>query len=221
MSVILAALSLALTLTTGVPEQSAAVYRRGAPPVPPVSETTVIAEAEEFQVRSPGWQARPWGTNYYAATFANTFLSRKGYLGAPEQCDPSVATLDVQVPTAGRYLALVRYEACYRFETQFRLKIEQAGQVKLDRLYGARDHLRIWAFREKLKKEVAWPWGADENLVWEGHDAVVDLQPGVARLTLTAGRQPAEAARRNVDVVLLTREQAQVRERIEKENYLP
>jgi hypothetical protein len=224
----LAALALGLSLTAPAPparaegpEQIAAAYRRGGPPVPPVSDTAVVAEAEEFQVRTPGWQARPWGTNYYAATFANAFLSRKGYLGAPAQCDPSVATLDVRVPAAGRYLALVRYEACYRFETQFRLKIEQGGRVRLDRLYGARDNVRIWAFRHKLQKEVAWPWGAGENLVWEGHDALVDLQPGVARLTLTAGRQPADAARRNVDVVLLTRDHAEVRRRIEKENYLP
>ena len=94
------------------------------------------------------------GTNYYAATFANSFLSRKAFLGAPEQCETTAATIEVQVPKAGKYLALVRYEAAYRFETQFTPAVEQNGAKKLDRLYGARDNLRIWAFREKLKKEV-------------------------------------------------------------------
>lgn len=195
-------------------------FRQGKP-VSPMNETTVIAEAEEFQVSKPGWQAKAFGTNYYAATFANSFLSRKAYLGAPEECDPTEASIEVQVPKAGKYLALVRYEAAYRFETQFTLTVEQGGAKKLDRLYGARDNLRIWAFREKLKKEVAWPWGAVENVVWEGHDAVVDLQAGTAKLTLRAGKQPGLPARRNVDLVMLTSDIAQVNMRIEKENYLP
>src|SRR5688572_18669806 len=61
--------------------QAAQAYRRSGQPVAAQSDATVIAEAEEFEVRQPGWQVRPWGTNYYAATFANCFLSRKAYLG--------------------------------------------------------------------------------------------------------------------------------------------
>lgn len=181
----------------------------------------LIAEAEEFQVVQPGWRAGKWGENYYAATFANSFLSRKAFLGAPEQADETLATLEVEIPADGQYLALVRYEAAYRFETQFRLRIEQNGRQVFDRLYGARDNLKIWAFREKLKKEVGWSWGAVENIVWEGHDAAVALAAGPARITLVAGRQPEPAARRNVDLVMLTTDKQQVAERIEKENYLP
>ena len=57
-----------------------------------------ICEAEEFQPagkNDPGWQAKRWGENYYAATFANSFLSRKAFLGAPEQCD---ATINLNSP---------------------------------------------------------------------------------------------------------------------------
>jgi hypothetical protein len=201
--------------------KTAQAFRQANQPVQPISDTTIICEAEEFHVETPGWQAKPFGTNYFAATFANCFLSRKAYLGAPEQCDKTVATIEVQVPKAGRYLALIRYESCYRFETQFRLQIDQGGKVKLDRLYGARDNVKIWAFKEKLKKEVVWSWGAGENIVWEGHDAYVDLQPGKARLLLVAGKQPTPAAKRNVDLVMLTSDEAQVKMRIEKENYLP
>jgi hypothetical protein len=200
---------------------AAQAFRQGKEPVLPVSDTTVIAEAEEFQVLTPGWQARNYGTNYFCATFANSFLSRKAYLGAPEQCERSVAAIEVQVPKAGRYLALVRFESCYRFETQFRLQVEQNGKKRLDRLYGARDNVKIWAFREKLKKEVAWSWGAGENIVWEGHDAHVDLDAGTTKLVLIAEKQPGHAARRNVDLVMLTSDEAQVKMRIEKENYLP
>ncbi|MBY0523283.1 MAG: beta-galactosidase trimerization domain-containing protein [Gemmataceae bacterium] len=189
--------------------------------VAPVNETTIIAEAEEFQTVKPGWQAKPWGTNYHCATFANSFLSRKAYLGAPEQCERTEAVIEVQVPKAGRYVALIRYEACYRFETQFKLQVEQGGKVKLDRLYGARDNVKIWAFGKKLQKEVAWDWGASETIVWEGHDAAVELDAGKAKLTLIADKQPGDAARRNVDLVMLTSDEAQVKQRIDKESYLP
>lgn len=181
----------------------------------------LVCEGEEFQVRSPGWQARPFGENYYAATFANAFLSRKAFLGAPEQCERSEATMQVNVPAAGRYLVLVRYEAAYRFETQFRVVVEQSGRPVLNRLYGARDNLKIWAFREGLKTEVAWSWGAVENTVWEGHDAAVDLQPGPATIVLAAENQPEPAARRNIDLVMLTTDVEQVQMRIAQENYLP
>lgn len=150
------------------PVKAAQAFRTAKQAVAPLSDTTVVAEAEEFQPQGKGgWQAKAWGENYFCATFANSFLSRKAFLGAPEQCDRSAATITVSVPKAGKYLALVRYEACYRFETQFKLQVEQNGKKLLDRLYGARDNLRIWAFREKLKKEVAWSWGAGENVVWE------------------------------------------------------
>jgi hypothetical protein len=218
-----AAFAFVLALSAGhalAEPASPAKYRAGRP-VAPAADGSVFCEAEEFAIEKPGWQARPWGENYYAATFANTFLSRKAFLGAPEDCDETVATIHVQVAQAGRYLVLVRYEAAYRFETQFRMKIEQAGRVRLDRLYGARDNLKIWAFGKRLQKEVAWPWGASENLVWEGHDAYAELASGLAKITLTAGRQPAPQARRNVDLVMLTRDEAEVRQRIEKEGYLP
>ncbi len=194
---------------------------RGSQPVLAAPDGTLFCEAEEFRVVSPGWQAGRWGENYYAATFANTFLSRKGFLGAPENGGESVAVIDVEVPEPGRYLVLVRYEAAYRFETQFKVRVEQQGQVKLDRLYGARKNIKIWAFGSKLKDEVAWPWGAVENIVWEGHDVFVNLQPGKATISLIASPQPGPQARRNVDLLMLTRDETQVKTRIEKEQYLP
>ncbi len=183
-----------------------------------------IAEAEEFQIagqNDAGWQAKRFGENYYAATFANSFLSRKAFLGAPEQCEETVASLNVDIGQAGRYLVLVRYEAAYRFETQFRVQVEQQGKTVFDRLYGARKNLKIWAFREKLKTEVGWSWGAVENIVWEGHDAFAALQPGRATIRLIASKQPEPAAKRNVDLVMLTTDVEQVTMRIDKENYLP
>ena len=102
--------------------KAAQAFRRNGQPVTPVSDTTLICEAEEFQTDGNGWQAKTLGTNYYAATFANSFLSRKAYLGAPEQGETTSAKLDV-VGAQGRRATWrwSRYEARYRFETQFRL----------------------------------------------------------------------------------------------------
>jgi hypothetical protein len=215
-------------LAQSVPATAPAVFRAANGPVEPLNDSTVIAEAEEFRVEpaagadgKSGWEAKRWGENYYAATLANTFLSRKAFLGAPEQAEESTAQIIVKVPKAGRYLALARYEAAPRFQTQFRLRVEQGGKTRLNRLYGARENPKIWAFGEKVKPEAQWSWGAVENVVWEGHDAFVELEAGEAKLSLIAARQPEPAARRNVDLVMLTSDVEQVRRRIEKENYLP
>src|SRR5688500_16426529 len=159
---------------------TAQAFGKARPAVMVQPDGLIVCEGEEFHARSAGWEAKPFGTNYYAATLANTFLSRQAYLGAPEQCEQSVAEIAVEIPAAGKYLALARYEAAYRFETQFKIQIEQNGKLILDRLYGARNNLKIWAFSEKLKTELKWPWGAGESIVWEGHDAAADLQPGRA-----------------------------------------
>jgi len=205
--------------------KAARAFRARNEPVRPTPDGTYFCEAEEFRARAGGWQARPWGENYYANMGGNTFLSRKAFLGAPEQVRREAsATIDVDIEEAGRYLVLARYEACYRFETQFTLRIAQRGKTIFDRRYGARENVKIWGRdfgQSKLQPEVAWSWGAVENIVWEGHDAFADLQPGKATITLLAGQQPEPAAKRNVDLVMLTRDEAQVAMRIEKESYLP
>lgn len=199
-------------------------YANSHPSVKVQPDGLYVCEAEEFQpnpANPNGWQAKRWGENYYAATFANSFLSRKAFLGAPKQCESAKASRKIEIDKAGKYLVLVRYEAAYRFETQFQVQIEQAGKIVFDRKYGARDNLKIWAFRQKLKKEVGWSWGAVENIVWEGHDAFAALKPGKATIHLIAGKQPEPAAKRNIDLVMLTTDVEQVQKRIETENYLP
>jgi hypothetical protein len=185
-----------------------------------------IAEAEEFQLLEPkgesvGWVPQQLGKNYYAATFANAFLSRKAFLGAPAQCNETIASLDVEIAESGRYLVLARYEAAFRFETQFGIEILQQGRSVFHRKYGGRDQLKIWAFSQKLQTEVGWSWGAGENMVWEGHDAWADLEAGPASIRLIAREQPEPAAKRHIDLVMLTSDQQQVEQRIEKESYLP
>src|SRR5206468_2890786 len=73
-------------------------------PIAAAQEKTPVrlfAEAEDFAVKSPGWKVVPFRENYYACTFAVTFLSRMACLGAPEQLEvgkPAVAEQVVQIP---------------------------------------------------------------------------------------------------------------------------
>jgi len=208
------------------PALPAQLYRAAGEPVQPLADGALFCEAEEFRVTKPGWEAKPWGENYYAATFANTFLSRKAFLGAPEVGEETTATINVNVREAGKYLVLARYEAPYRFESQFRIKVEQNGREVFNQLYGARDNVKIWAFGYKLQTEIAWGWGAVENMVWEGYlgegnNHYAELQPGPAVVTLIAGAQPGPRGKRNVDLIVLTRDEAQVKNRIDNEKYLP
>src|SRR5688572_17790672 len=84
---------------------------RGPSAVEPTPDGMIIAEAEEFSVggdaRGGAWKALPWGENYSCATFGNTFLSRKWFLGAPEQAEGAKASIRVRVPATGTYLALI------------------------------------------------------------------------------------------------------------------
>lgn len=183
-------------------------------------KSTVFIEAEEFEPLG-GWKVRPWGTNYYAATFANSFLSRLRYLGAPEQCERSRAVRTVEIPADGEYLALIRYEAAYNFQTEFSMTIEQEGKEVFQRSYGRMENPKLWAFKNKVQPQVRWYWGPVENIVWEGTDAKVNLKAGKANLILVADKQAEPAARRNIDVIMLTTDTAEVAKRIEEENYLP
>ena len=72
-----------------------------------------------------------------------------------------------------------------------------------------------------MRRDHAFSWAATENVVWQGHDAVVELDAGPATIALVAGPQPEPAARRHVDAILLTPDEADVARRIATEGYLP
>jgi len=188
--------------------------------------TYIFREAEDFDVVKGDWEAKPWGTNYYAATAANTFLSRLAYLGGSEQ-GKSVAVTEIDVPVADDYLVLCRYEAVYQYETQFGIKIKQNGKVVFDRLYGARANPKIWFFgkyfgeKKTVQPEMRLGWGPVENIVWEGHTNKVKLQPGKVTVTLYKGKQATPAAKRNIDILMITNDEKEVLHRVENEAYLP
>ena len=61
----------------------------------------LMAEAEDFKI-TKGWGIVPYRENYFASTFAISFLSRMACLGAPAQLkEEAVAEQVVNIPHDG------------------------------------------------------------------------------------------------------------------------
>jgi hypothetical protein len=188
----------------------------------------LMAEAEDFTVRSPGWEVVPYRDNYFACTFAITFLSRMACLGAPEQLPPgqtAIAEQIIQVPYDDTYELLVRYEQPYDFSCEFTVEVEQHGKVVARFDCGRLQDPKIWAFNNhKREPMVRYTWSASDNIVWQ-HPGQLQLKGGPATLRLLAtaqlegGRPRRQAARRHVDVVCLTNDRAGM-EQQKKAGYL-
>ena len=110
---------------------------------------------------------------------------------------------------AGEYSVLARYEAGYRFDSSFSLSIKTSDHREVfRRVYGNRHNLKVWAFGagrgyeggaagslcgnkghpgSGLQAECMWPYGATENIVWEGINATASLLPGQHYIMTIAG----------------------------------
>lgn len=205
------ALALAMTLQPS-PKQGVANEHKGC---------RLILEAEEFKVKRGKWSFMRYGDNYFCATFAVTFLSRMACLSAPEQCELSIAEQAVNIPHPGKFYVLARYEMPFEHNTIFTIEVEQHGKVIFKREYGNRRKQRIWAFRYGIQTMPRFPWGGGDNIVWEGHDAFAHFDSGSALIRLIAQNQPTPAAKRNVDVVVITDDEEGISRQLKGASYLP
>jgi hypothetical protein len=187
----------------------------------------LIAEAEDFTVTSRGWKVVPYRDNYYASTFAITFLSRMGCLSAPDEMDAgkkAVAEQSITVPYADTYELLARYEQPFQFAAEFTVEVEQGGKVVASFPCGRLDQPRVWAFNKHARVPMErYSWSGTDNIVWQ-HPGAVKLAAGAAKLRLIAtaqmdGDKPRVAAKRNVDVICLTNDRAGM-EAQKKSSYL-
>lgn len=196
----------------------AAVAALGSPaPAQEKSPVRLFAEAEDFAVKSPGWTVVPYRENYFAGTFAITFLSRMACLGAPEQLpagQKAVAEQVVQVPYADRYELLSRYEQPLDFAVEFTIEVEQGGKVVARHPCGRLTDDRIWAFNgQKRVPMERYTWSGTDNIVWQ-HPGAVALDAGPATIRLIAegqvenGKARVNAAKRHVDLICLTNDKA-------------
>ena len=202
--------------------------------IPYFNQSYVVVEAENFTIQS-GWEARKQGDgNYFTASLNMVFLSRSAYLKAGPEVGSAVATARVNVKTADTYSILVRYEAVYRFNQGFRLKVAQNGVTKLSRVYGLRENLKLWPFANDrsdptfancgggLQRECVWNYGPNENNVWEGVEIMVPLSAGVVDIEISVDEvsnyatSDSPLASRNIDCVLLFPNQTDIWSRIDK-----
>ncbi|MEI7435187.1 MAG: hypothetical protein WCL16_00085 [bacterium] len=180
----------------------------------------LFAEAEDFKVVKGEWAVVPFRENYFASTFAITFLSRMACLGAPGQVaqgKDAVAEQLVTIPHDGEFEVLARYEQPYDFSVEFTVEVEQKGKVLYKETFGRLTDPKIWgcsgdenARRAPMQR---FFWGATDNIVWQEKGAA-KLAAGAAIVRMTAapqmdGNTPRlQAARRNVDVICLTDDKA-------------
>lgn len=188
----------------------------------------LFAEAEDFQIKQGDWQVVPFRENYYASTFAVTFLSRMACLGAPahiESGQQAVAEQQIVLPRAGTFQVLARYEQPHNFSAEFTVEIVQNGKTVCTAVFGRPEDPKIWAFNGHKRVPFArYFWGGTDNIVWQ-QQGTVSLQAGPATLRLLAaaqlqdGKPRVTAARRNVDVICLTDDSAGMAAQ-QKANYL-
>lgn len=189
----------------------------------------LIAEAEDFTLKGDGWSVVPYRENYFASTFAVSFLSRMACLGAPEQVPVgqiAIAEQVVTIPYADQFELLVRFEQPYNFSVEFTVEVEQGGRIVATFPCGRLTDPKIWPLNGHLRKpmERYW-WGGTDNIVWQ-HPGAVRLAAGPAMLRLKASQQVdgnklrLNAARRNIDVVALTNDRAGMATQKAKARYL-
>lgn len=177
----------------------------------------LFAEGEDFAVKSPGWKVVPYRENYFAGTFAITFLSRMACLGAPEQTDPgkpTVAEQVVNIPYADTFELLARYEQPLDFSVEFTIEVEQGGKVVARFPCGRLTDPKVWGFNgHKRVPMERYTWSGTDNIVWQNPGTVM-LAAGPATLRLIADEQKdgakprANAAERHVDVICLTNDRS-------------
>ncbi|MCI0699553.1 MAG: hypothetical protein L0241_00510 [Planctomycetia bacterium] len=188
----------------------------------------LFAEAEDFTVTSPGWKVVPSRSNYFAGTFAITFLSRMACLSAPDEIaegKKAVAEQVVTIPYEDTFEVMVRYEQPLQFACEFTIEVEQNGKVVGSFPCGRLTDPKIWAFNDHKRVPMErYNWSGTDNIVWQ-QPGRVKLAPGVAKLRLIAtqqkdGEKPrVNIAKRNIDVICLTNDKAGI-EAQKKARYL-
>ena len=124
----------------------------------------VIVECENMTITpadGSGFNVTTWGrSHYYGATFSNTFVSRKALLHSRAD-SIGAASSAATIPLAGIWYVAVRYEAPFRFASEFTLSVKQGSAVKLSKLFGKRTSEKIWAFGWSAKNHEIAGCGLD------------------------------------------------------------
>jgi hypothetical protein len=176
---------------------------------PPFRLAPALAlEAEDFQVES-GWKVIRCVPGHAADGCGANHVSGERLLGLDEKDTTAVAFLDVTIPEAGAYRLWVRYACPPLGGARFRVVVRQDGKAVLDHVIGT---------KESPPSDQGAGGLVDEAV------GVPELKAGPAHLELRGAAQPQApgmAARRNIDLVYLTRDDADAwRKHYAKQNSL-
>jgi hypothetical protein len=211
----IASLALAATFSSSVAAFAQATKLTDAALAEP---TRLVIEAEEMKGVAQnkfgpgkGWQVGRWGTDLYQnMVFGGVWASRLRVAMTDATSTPAKAYSDITVPAAGTYKVWAKYEAPPFFNYAFGLRIQSLPDNKtvFDKTYGLRDSAKHFSFTDKLQKgDLYWTWGIDHDAA-EGYQAT--LKKGRYRVTLYKTANPAPAAPRSVDAILITSDLAEI-----------
>ena len=125
--------------------------------LPYFESNLIVMEMENFSLAAASqWSVRPWLQSRFAASVADTYLSRRAFLHGPANISASSSAtmnFDLSADEAGCYDVLLRYESAFNFETPVHLSIAKAGQPGappppplFERIYGQRHSLKVFPF---------------------------------------------------------------------------
>ncbi len=165
----------------------------------------LATDARREPVLNPSWlnlsraQARGWGINGpgVSAEWSQGGESEWNSIAASADETGAVVYQDIEVPRIGQYKVWVRYADWAAKSENFTVRITQQGREVLSHEFGARDIV-------DAHDETSMYWGW--TFAWDAASATLDKGP--ARISLEI-EKPAEA-RRHVDCVLLTNDQAYI-----------
>jgi hypothetical protein len=132
-------------------------------------------------ISGPGWAAE-W-TQGGESAFSS--------IACAADDDKAVATMNLEIPEAGRYHIWVRFRDVREATDRFQVRIEQQGAAPWNATYGEKAIVE-----EDNELKLYWNWAFG----WEGHPA--NLKKGQAKLSLLSAFKEPDC--RQVDCIVLT-----------------
>ncbi|MBA3683907.1 MAG: hypothetical protein H0W72_01500, partial [Planctomycetes bacterium] len=178
----------------------------------------IVVECEDMrgvdqQHFGPGaaWQVGRWGQDLYQnMSFGGVWASRLRAAMTDASDQPAEAMANIEVPVDGTYKVWAKYEAPPGFNYAFALRLRPVGAQTdvFAKVYGLKGAEKHYSFKDQPTcDELYWSWGIDHDAA-EGYE--VALKRGRYELVLAKGLNPAPAAARSVDAILITSELAAV-----------
>ena len=179
--------------------------------------TRIIVEAEDmdgvdwkrFGAGSPGWRVGRHGFDLYQNnTFGGHWQSRTRTAMTDAGDNRERLRARITVPRAGKYKLWVKYECPPLFNYAFEVRLSKGLKTLFRKTFGLIDSPKHFSFTKTLTTgSLYWAWGLDHDAA-EGYE--VELPEGKLTLTLSKTKNPAPAAARSIDVIMLTDDRSEI-----------